>query len=199
MARDFYIPGQSLVLVKGNVNSSIAALSQLGLASDQIRVSFELRQLEIAVNAFGNLDAGGVPAEIQNMLAACTISMNLVHVDAAVLQAAFNESLGAGAVTFGTMPRTGARLGNNSARFTANNHYVGLNIACPVGPQNFRFLYSYMTGSPIEIPLGTERSEIAVQFRAIPYPEADPDNPGDPWGAGLGSLGCRLFDNVLDT
>lgn len=186
MARNFQINGESLVSVKGNVNTGIATLSQLGLAEGPIRVSLELNHEDIQVDAWG----GRVPPETQFMLAAANISMSLVHVDRDVLEDVIGESMG-GAAAEGTLWRAGTRMGGGGARFAVNNHFVGLNIYSPVQSLPWRFYYTYLTGTPVEIPLGTSKSIFSLTFRCIPYAP-------DPWNNGLGAQGYVLFDHVLD-
>lgn len=190
MARDFFINGQCMVWVKGRADSSIGNLSELGLTTDQIRVTPVFRHRDIDVNAWGD-----VPPEVQFKLAEVRISMTLVHYDSNVLEACVSESM-AGAPAFGQLPTAGARMGNNLPRFAAGgangNHYIGLNLASPVGGRPWRFLTSYLTNTPVDIPIGTDRTAVVCNWRCIPYTQ-------DPWNAGLGSYGAVLFDRTLDT
>lgn len=189
MARDFQINGQCLVYVKGCSSSAIGNLSELGLTTDQIRVTPVFRTRDIDVNAWGD-----VPPEIQFKLAEVRISMTLVHFDYDVLNACLTESM-AGAPALGQLPMAGARMGNNKARFGANpngNHYIGLNLTSPVGGRPWCFLYSMLTNPPVDIPLGTDRTAVVCNWRAIPYTQ-------DPWNGGNGSYGVALWTHVLDT
>ncbi len=186
MARDLLINGETMVYVKGNVTTQISGLTELGLSSDQIRIRPNFRYLDIMVNAWGN----AFPIDVQNMLTDVNITMTLVHYDQVVLDICLRESMG-GAAAFGTLPRAGSRLGGGVARFAAGNHYVGLNLASPVNNKPYRFYFAYLDGPPIELPLGTERSLVTCNWRAVPYTV-------DPWNAGVGSLGTVIFDNILD-
>jgi len=197
MARDFFINGETMVLVKGNVASAIPTLTQLGLCDSPVRITFNFKYKDINVDSWGNTE---VPTDVQCYLTDANIQTQLVHYDQPVLEACMNESLGS-AVTIGTMQRTGTRMGNNAARFSAANSYIGLNLTSPVAGLPWRFWYAYMVGPPITIPLGTERSLTVVNWRAIPY-------TNDPWGggtaqpgtaAGTGSFGAVLFDRTLDS
>jgi hypothetical protein len=191
MARDFFINGESLVLVKGRADSSIGTLSQLGLTDGPIRVRLESRYLEIQVDAWGS----EIPAEVQYKLSAVDISMNLVHLDRDVLDVCLMESMG-GAPVIGQTARAGARLGNGLGRFAAGgalgNHYIGLNITSPVASKPWRFFFTYLVGPPMEFPLGTERSIVTLNWRAIPYTT-------DPYGAGTGAYGASIWDYTLET
>lgn len=179
-----------MVAVKGNVNSAIAGISLFGLTDKAgiIKITPGIRHSEIAVDAWGG---GEIPAEIQCMLSDVMISMTLVHFDRSVLDAVVLAAMASpGAI--GTMPRTGARLGNNAARFAAGWNYVELDIFSPVGQIPWRFYNTFLHGTPMVMPLGTEKSLVDLNFRAIPYTT-------DPWGNGLGSLGAVLWDHVLST
>lgn len=185
MTRDIQVNGEAMVYVKGATNSGIGSLSELGLASDSIRISPVFRLKEVNADAWGE-----APFEMQFMLAFANITMTLVHFDTSVLDFCITESMG-GAVSAGRMPRAGARLGNNVARFAAGNHFIGLNIAAPVGSP-WRFYTAFLTNNPLEYPVGTERSLVTLNWRAIPY-------AADPWNGGLGASGTYLWDRVLDT
>src|SRR5678816_1194987 len=110
MARNYFVEGEAMVLVKGRSDSAIANLSQLGLTSDQIVISVEYKHLEIGVNAYGY-----VPPEMQGMGMFARINMTLVHFDPTVLAACVGEAL-AGAPAFGQLGHAGALMGNGLAR-----------------------------------------------------------------------------------
>lgn len=190
MARDFFINGESLVYVKGRSDSGIGSLTELGLANAPIVITPIFHHKPINVNAWGD-----APAEMQFMLAEVRISITLIHFDSGVLDTCITESM-AGAPSIGSLPRAGARMGNNTARFAAGgaggNHYIGLNIASPVGIKPYRFYYAFLAERPLEFPLGAERSAVQTFWRAIPYTQ-------DPWGGGTGARGAIIWDNVLDT
>lgn len=186
MARDYFINGESLVKVKGGVNSGIATLSELGLADGPIRVSPELHHRPIQVDAAG----GEVPPEEQYFCARARVSMTLVHFDRDVVDAVVRESM-AGAAAIGQNARAGTRMGGGVARFAAGYHYVGVNILSPVGNKPWRFLHCRIDGS-LDTPLGTEKSTFTLNWVAIPYVV-------DPWNNGNGMAGVAVWDHVLDT
>lgn len=186
MARGYFINGATLVSVKGNVNSGIAALSELGLPEDRIEISYEFRHRDIRIDAWG----GEIPPDMQFMLAAANISMTLLHHDPDVLAECIKEAM-AGASAEGTMPAAGTLMGGGVARFAAGNHYVSLNIYSPVGGRPRRFLTAHLHGNPVSFPLGTEKSAVRINWRAIPY-------AADPWNGGLGSAGTKIWDYTLD-
>ncbi len=187
MARDFFINGETMVSVNGNVNApgGIANLTQLGLSDAPIRVTQEYRHKDINVDAWGE-----VPVDKQFMLAQARIQMTLIHIDVPVLDACIQEAMGVAAVP-GQMARAGTRMGNNQVRFAATNHYIGLNLYSPIGNKPYRFYYAYLDGS-VEFPLGTEKSIWTLNWVAIPYTQ-------DPWNGGVGAQGAVLWDNILDT
>ena len=191
MARGFVINGESLILVKGRADSGIGALSELGLTDGPILVKPDYRHMDIQVDAYG----GEVPPEVQYKLAFATVTMSLVHFDPAILAICQMESQ-AGAPSEGQVGRAGALMGNGVARFAAGgtlgNHYIGVNITSPVIGRPWRFLTAYMTGPPLQYPLGTERSVVVVNWRAIPYQI-------DPYGGGVGAYGQYIYDRTLDT
>lgn len=186
MARDFFINGESLVLVKGAVGTAIASLSELGLADTPIQVSPQFEHMDINVNAWGR-----APADVQWMLGWANISMQLVHFDANVLDVCIGLSMG-GAPAIGAMGRAGQRMGAGVVRFAAGNRFVGLNIASPGAGKPYRFLFAYLATPPYTFPLGNERSLVQLNWRAIPFTT-------DPYGGGTGALGAYIWDHNLDS
>lgn len=186
MARDFYINGPALVQVKGNVNTAIAQLSQLGLSDGPIPVSPKLYHKDINVDAWGE-----TPADVQWMLGELNLRFTLIHVDLAVLEACVQEAMG-GAAALGQFAKAGTRMGGNNARFAAGNHYVGLNITSPDGARPWRFYYAYLADNPFDWPLGTEKSVISVNWRVVGYVQ-------DPWGGGQGAQNYTLWDRTPDS
>ncbi len=193
MSRDWFINGESMVSVKGNVNTLMPLLTQLGLSDGPIRITPNVRHRDLNLDAYGS----DVPPDTQMFLADAIVSMTLVHYDAAILSACIIESFAGAGVPLGVgieglLPRAGQRMGGGFPRFAAGNHYIGLNILSPVAGVPYRFLYAYLTGPPVVIPLGTEKSLVQVNWRVLPYAQ-------DPWNNGLGAQGQPLYDHTLDT
>ena len=191
MSRDYFINGPTLVSVNGNSGTAISSLTQLGLSDAPIRVRVTSYHRDMVVDAWG----AGTP-ETQYMLGEAFIPMSLIHVDRTVLSICQAESQ-AGASADGTVPGAGARMGNGLPRFGVAqagvaNHFIGLNLTSPIGNIPWRFYYAYLAGNPIEFPLGTEKSIIQLNWRAVLYSQ-------DPWQNGLGSAGQILFDHTLDS
>lgn len=205
MSRDFFTSGECLVLVKGRSDSAIGGLTQLGLSQDPIQVRATFRHDDLIVDAQGS----DVPVDVQGKLLEAQVTMNLIHVDPAVLEVCIAESTcGAGGFIDGTTSRAGQRMGNNQPRFgpggVNGNHYIGLNLTAPqTGNPGlpWRFWYSYLTGPGITWPLGTEKSVIQLSWRCIPYTQ-DPygGSPAQPNSVfGTGAQGNIVWDHVLDT
>ncbi len=184
MGRDFQINGPCLVGVRSRSDSSIGSPSELGLSDAPIRVVPNFSYLEIHVDAWGN-----APPEVQMMLASVDITISLVHFDTAVLRECVRLSL-AGSPAEGQMPIAGARMGNNVALFAPGNNFIAIALTSPVGGLPWRFPYCFMTGPPINWPLGAERSVVVTQWKANP---ADIDI----YNGGTASYGKILWDHTL--
>lgn len=176
MAREFIFNGESLVRVKGGAHYGsrpIAVLSELGLTSDQIKVTPKFSHIDIRCDDFGP----EIPAEVMYHLADVRISMTLIHYDREVLNVCIAESmagaplsLGPTIVPFaGTLNPAGTMMGGNLPLFSSGNHYISLNIASPEIHKPWRFPTCYLAQSPVEIPLGTQASMVVLNWRAIPY------------------------------
>jgi len=187
MSRDWYINGESMVLVKSRSDSAIGSLSQLGLSADPIQITPNYRHLEMQLDAFGRQ----IPPDTQVMLFDVIVTVNFIHFDSALLEECQRLSVG-GPPVIGQLPHAGTRLGGGVARFAVGNNLISLNIQSGVGKQPWRFLTCYLTGSPGIWPLGTEKSAVQTQWRAIPFTI-------DPWNGGAGALGIPIYDHVLDT
>ena len=189
MSRGFNINGIAMVSVIGNSQATgIASLAQLGLSEDQIQVTYDVRHMEIQVNGWGS----EIPADLQNKLAAVNIRMTLVHYDPAVLDACLSEAIGGAlsqGIPTGQMPTAGMLMGGGVAVGTYPNHFIRLCIYSPIQNKPYRFLAAYLTGNPLVLPLGVDRSQATMTWRALPYAP-------DPWGGGLGSYGVPLWDNA---
>ena len=202
MARSWYVNGESMVWVVGNAAGVLGTTRQLGLTADAIQIIPNFKHKPIHVDAWGG-GMGGATVEVQYFLQDVELVMNFIHFDLTVMSACLQESQGltsVAGVSPGVLGRTGALMGNNLPRGAAGNHYISVNIASPVEANPFRFYYCYMTGPPVRIPLGTEKSVFSTHWIAIAY-------TNDPWGggsaqpgtvAGTGSAGAIIWDNVLD-
>lgn len=220
MPRDFVVNGETLVSVKGGAHwpnaQPIRDLSELGLASEGIHVSPRFYHRDVHVDDFGP----DVPPEVLWQLAEVRVRMTLIHFDEYVLDCCIAEAMG-GPVSFevdippnlhpvrpsvGNFNPCGKPLGGGVPRLSSGNHYISLNLSSPVLLKPWRFLTCYLTGPPLEIPLGTSRTAAVCEFRAIPY--AFPTSKttlgagGEPntveWND-LSSSGVILWDRGIDT
>ncbi len=197
MPRGYFVNGEVLVRVKGAAGSILAtapfltAPNQLGLCSDSVTITPNFRHMDVPVDAWGG--DKGPPPEVQWMLADVKISMTLVHYDDAVLKACLQHSMAAGvdgvARGVGTLTRAGVRYGNDAAITAAGNSFIQLYLSSPIGGKPWYFPATIMTGPPMTIPLGVQRSLVQVNFRAIPY-------QADPYGGGTGALDAVLWDHT---
>ncbi len=177
MARDFVINGESLLTVKGGAHMSggqIGMLTQLGLATDQVRITPRYFHLDMKVDDFGP----NVPAEVMFNLAEVYVNCKLVHFDIAAAAACWGEAMAGGVPSVvpgfpgpvdGFLAPAGSLMGNGLPVLSSGNHYVHLTILSPVLGLPWRFLAAYMTGPPFVLPLGNEKSMMDVSFRCIPY------------------------------
>lgn len=181
MARDWFPNSETMVYVQGAVGTDIEDVSELGLTDGPVRIKFLTKHKEIFVDDYGP----DVPAELLGMASEARISMDLVHFDFLVLAECIKASYGGPPNEDGTMTGVGWPIGCGlpyspedpvDARFV--NRYVRLSIATLVPPGRGRLPWTFyscvLTGEPVEIPLGVERSIFRVNWRAIPYsPPAD--------------------------
>jgi len=187
--RNYNINGETLLRVKGAANSSLGSLQELGLAVGPVRITFEFRHHDIIVDDFGP----DIPAEVLWMLATANISTDLIHYDNDVLEDCIKQSM-AGA-NFGVFESCGTPLGGFKPIFDRDNHYISLNLLSPVLNKPWRFRTTYLTGPPLEIPIGTKVTIVRLMWRAVPYSTQIFDSPTkEPR-----SKGTILWDRTLDT
>ena len=185
--RNLFIHGEALVYVKSGADApgDLSAKSELGLSVDPIQVSLNFNFEQVVANAWGR-----APFEVQWMGAIAQVSMNLVHFDRTLLDACLQQSMGGGGA-IGQVGRAGARMGNNAARFAAGYKFIGLNIFSPVAGKHWRFYHTYLSETPMQFPLGVERSVVQLNWTAVPYTT-------DPWGGGTGANNAVLWDHNQD-
>lgn len=188
MGRDFTINGATLVKVRGSSASAIANVQELGLSLDAIRISPRWVHNDMRVNDFGP----EIPPDVQFQLAEVTIRMTLIHYDDAILTACIREAMAGGAE--GTLVGAGTPMGGYNARFSANCHFISLNLTSPDLNKPWRFLASYIASPPMEYPLGTNVSAVPLTWRAIPYP----NGLALPTTLGIQSAGTVLWDHNPD-
>ena len=197
--RNFRINGESLVRVKfgGHIVSGSSQVSgsfpvlasdafvsgpisyrcfDLGLSLEEITIRPRWYHQDIHVDDYG----GEVPPEVMALMMDVNIRMNLVHYDRSVLDACISESYGGHPNTVpglfpgtvgqaGVLAPAGSLLGNNIAAGLSGNHYVSLSILSPLEEYPWRFLTAFFSQLPMEYPLGTHKSAVVCNWRAIPY------------------------------
>ncbi len=208
MARDFRTNGETLALVKlgahiiptplGAANGG-SALFELGLASEAISVTPRYVHQDVVPDDFGP----NIPAEVLWMLSDLDIRIPFIHYDQDVLEACWIESMGANGGTFplGTLPPAGLPLAGYTQLQASGNHFMSLNLTSPVLGRPWRFRACYMTGPPVQIPLGTDTTVALTNWRAIPYraPTLGTIVSGFSPYTEITSSGVPLFDRTLDT
>lgn len=183
MSRDFKIPGEAMVYVRGRAGTGIANMQELGLCQQEINVQLEFHNEPINLDAWGK-----APADVQTMLAGASISMDLIHYDRDILDICLAEGMG-GASAIGKLVRAGTRLGGGNALYAAGNKYISLGIASPIEGKPWRFFTCYMDRNPARFPMGTKKSVVRCNWTVIPYTV-------DPWGSGAGATDALLWDHV---
>ena len=230
MPRDFQINGETLVRVRfgghlaGGVGGGLidgalfpgteplpggsGQLYELGLAEENVNIVPQYIHRGVPADDFGP----EVPAEVIAMLAWVSIQMTLIHYDVNVLEECLAEALGGNAAIIPPPGKTGIAmmgagqaLGHGLPIGSSGCHYVSLNLLSPQLQYPWRFYSCYLAGQPVTYPLGTEKSAVVCNFRAIPY-----TYPGQGFATALNtsgqgidkevaSSGRVLWDRVLDT
>jgi hypothetical protein len=213
VARSFFIFGDTMVSVKGGAHlvSGINLRTNLGMATDQIRVSPIFHRQPVHADGFGKMVAPDW--RVKGM--AARIQMNLVHFDRGVLDQCIRESQGGGVGPIpnpfavggqlqaeGVLSQAGVLMGGYKPRFASGNHYIGLNIqGTNQTTGNWRFLYAMIEGTGPEYPLGNGYSVVPVTWTAVPYLEPPTHSNGSIRTGGFEwvSSGVVLWDRTLDT
>jgi len=202
MARDIQVNGETLVNVRfgahvpvsvSNIPGSSTNLSQLGLSSDPIKITYEFYHQDLRADDFGP----NCPPDVQSMMATVKIGMRLVHYDKTILDYCTAAAMGGirligGAPQLpGVMEPAGKMLGANRTYLASGYHFIGLNLVSAI-TSGYHFPAAYLETPPYVVPLGTERSIVDLNWRAIPYQR--PNLSGD-----VISSGVILWNYTLDT
>lgn len=192
--RDFQIYGPAMIAVNfgGHIPISphlsgfasgapLTQLSDLGLCTDAINIHLNFRHKNIMTDAYGP----EIPIDQQWMLADAVVTTRLIHWNPEILELCLREAMGGGADptsatdSAGSCNLAGTIMGggNQAPKFNepfvpgSGYHYVSLNIIPQpnIGTLPWRFPSSYLTGRPVIIPIGTERTIAECTWRAIPY------------------------------
>ena len=221
MARSFVINGETMVKVKGGAHllrpplaGVVGELTELGLSSESIRVTPTYYQAYVPTADFGP----NAPAEVMWNMAHVDIGMVLVHYDRLASDICMAESMGGqvNALPAGVMQPAGQMLGRGLQPLASGCHYLSLNLLSPVLDVPWRFPTAYLTAPPQEIPLGTSRTMLALNWRAVCYVppilsghhsltgggvslSGSSSLSGNPRGVEVTSSGRVLWDHTLET
>lgn len=170
MSRDFIFNGECLVKVKGGAHMSgraIGDLTELGLSVDDVRITPRFVHADMKVDDFGP----DIPADVMWNLADVTIRFTLIHYDEDALDVCLRESMGGGNIlaNAGTFSTAGRPLGRGLPLLSSGNCFISLNLLSPILDKPWNFPASYLTGPPVEIPLGVNATKAVCTWRAIPY------------------------------
>lgn len=178
-----------------------STFAELGLAEEKVYIRPDYRHRQLIQNDFGP----DIPAELHWMLAAVDIQFTLIHYDKNVLDYCMSESMG-GTINLGGVQQfagilqpAGVTLGRGLFPQESGCHYISVNILSPQLAFPWRFRTTYLNIQPVEIPLGTERSAVMCNFRAIPYIPLETvfSQQGTPQLDAVSS-GIVLWDHQLD-
>ncbi len=209
MANAYNINGETMVMAKGGAHfATVPGLggivmsqpTQVGLASDSIRITPTFRHTNVPSADFGP----AVPPEVMFNLAHVDISMGLIFWDNQVVDLCMAEAMGGLGAGFGAgkMQPAGQMLGRGRPLLASGNSFISMVLLSPVLGIPWRFPASYLTAPPLEIPLGTKASLIQLNWRAIPYasPLLSGGNftSGNPRGKDVLSSGVVLWDHFTD-
>jgi hypothetical protein len=170
MAREFYIHGQALVqLAYMTVSGSTVTVGEyadLGLTDDSIIIRPNYSHMEIQVDS-----AGTIPGDIQIMGTTLNIDMTLVHFEAEKVDEAMRYAMGGQQTGYDfSMAAAGKLLG-------ANNFLYQMRVTSPVKQKPWLFRGCYLTGQPLQWPIGVKRSLVALSWKTFPF-------LADPYGTG---------------
>ena len=216
MGRDFVIPGESIVYVKGGAHLSgfgnvVYTKTELGLAVEDIRVTFGPQHTDVNPDSWGPRSA----ADVMWMGSDARVQMMLVHYDELALQVCVAESMGGFPygldlirgnlgdinVWAGRVNPPGVLLGGGKFLFASGNHYISLSVQSrDVEP--WRFPFSYLAESPVEVPLGVKASMVRLNWRVVPHLPINVSGTTNLSGAALSTeqmcSGAILWDRVAD-
>lgn len=190
--REYQVFGEFMVYVFGG-GGLYDDLTELGLTSESIVVRPRYFHQPVLASDFGR----DTPADVLFMGGYVDLYMTLVHFDFEVLQECMGLALGNGGTADGTFGPMGQPLGGGGSPGSTVNNFVSVNLM-PLGgagtiAQPWRFRQCYINGDPLEIPMGTEKSMVRINWRCIPL--VVPSSSGD-WD--VSSDGAVIFDHELD-
>jgi hypothetical protein len=169
MTRQYVVNGPAMVYLKGGAHNSgrnLGDKTELGLTTREITLVPRFSHKDLNADDFGP----EVPPEVLVYAQEMNIRVALIHFDNDVLDRFVSESTGMGGeVPWGVLSPAGKPLGGYKPLYASGNHHVTVFIASPDFGVPWRFLACHLTQPPLEYPLGTERSVVVLNIRAIPY------------------------------
>jgi hypothetical protein len=159
----------------GLISGGISEMVDLGLCEGPITVRPRFFHKPMRVDDFGPY---GSPEVMWN-LAECDVEMTLIHYDREILDIVVSESM-AGSIS-GFLIGCGVPMGGGLPLYASGNHYVSVNLLPPppdgINPYIPYFFPScYLAEPPVVIPLGTTRSSVMLNWKAIPYTYPVPES-----------------------
>lgn len=175
MARNYYVNGETLVKLKGgahlqNFGMSGSSVVTLGVAADPIEISYNFNHQDQHTDRFTNEK----PVDVMWMGGDAIIKINLIHFDNDILDTAISESMDGYSPNNGSTGIPGLTLGHNLAPYASGCRYMGLGLTSSI-TSGRSFPTCYLHQQPVQVPLGTKRSIVQVQFRAVRYAKMNTD------------------------
>ncbi len=190
--RNLQLFGGALVKVRGGLfgaldrivginpdqNSLESPVLELGITDEPPLLVPEFNHQDLIVDDFGIS-----PPETLWNGSIVRLWMKLAHYDPNVLDACLAESMAGSweeiapqnifngpALTAGTFAPVGTPMGGYSPLYSSGCHYITVWLI-PSNPDvlPYRFPACYLTGPPLELPVGTDRSIATCNWKAIPY------------------------------
>lgn len=183
MSRRYIIYEECMVMVKIGASTPV----ELGLTSEPIHIAERLYHHDINIDDFGP----NIPAAVLTMGGDVTIRMTLVHYDPDVMDDCIAQAKGRSDGFPGVLGAVGTPIFSRPRGLG-----IRLNLI-PLKEKPWRFFSAHLDGNPLEIPIGTERTLLAANWRALPNKSADfieyRGNVGE-----IRSAEAIIWDNGID-
>lgn len=140
----------------------------LGLAVDQIQINPKYFHRDMKVDGFGK----NVPPDVMMDGVEYEVRTKLIHYDPQILDVCLSESIGADLLGGRQCqsPNVGTLMRGSKVLYNSGNHFMSLGIFSPQLYRPYRFLTCYLAERPAEIPLGTDLTEVLLNWRVLPTP-----------------------------
>ena len=174
MTRAYQVFGEFIISVSGG---QFSGKQELGLTSDPWRLHPRYVHRDVTTDGFGPV----VPVETLWDMADALVSLTLVHYDQGILDQCMRAAMGGGGYDAGNpggggamdgfLGQAGRPMGLGAALGSTENQYTTVYIE-PTADGTilpYRFRACYLDGRPLEVPYGSERSLVKLNWRCIPY------------------------------